>query len=85
MPIDSEPTRVGLTKGGDVKKRGMVGLALVLIAISAKAADKNGQFYVGGGVGGVGCPIFLNVMATARQLGGLHSPEGVDRINPYTN
>ena len=56
--------------------------AIVLFGSSAIARDANG-FWVGGGVGGLKCPEFLNAMATARQKGGLKSLAGVREIAPY--
>jgi hypothetical protein len=48
----------------------------------AAAADANG-FIMGGHVGALGCPEFLNAMATARQRGGLQSVAGVNIINAW--
>ena len=45
---------------------------IVLLGNSAAARDERG-FWMGGGVGSVGCPEFLNAMATARKKGGLAS------------
>jgi hypothetical protein len=45
-------------------------------------ADTKG-FMVGGGVGAVGCPVFLNAMATARQKGGVKSAAGVNEIDGF--
>jgi hypothetical protein len=50
----------------------------------ANAADKEGMM-MGGGVGASGCPSFLNVMATARQRGGLHSINGVTEVVSFLN
>jgi hypothetical protein len=49
------------------------------------AADLSGQYFVGGGVGGLPCTQFLNAMAEARQEGGLTSIAGADRINVWAN
>jgi|GEM_PF-4388077 hypothetical protein len=40
-------------------------------------------FMVGGGVGAVSCPDFLDAMATARQSGGVTTNAGANVINPY--
>jgi hypothetical protein len=50
--------------------------AIALLVGPTVARDANG-FWMGGGVGGLGCPEFLNAMATARQKGGLRSIAGV--------
>jgi hypothetical protein len=57
---------------------------ITLLTSSAVARDANG-FWMGGGVGGLGCPEFLNAMATARQKGGLRSPAGVRETGAYEN
>jgi hypothetical protein len=54
-------------------------LPLPLSAV-ANAADKNGQYMVGGGVGGLTCAHFLDTMATARQEGGAHSIDGANLL-----
>ncbi len=58
-------------------------LAIVAIAPSAGAADENGKYVIGGGVGSAKCPEFLNSMATARQKGGLNSFGGITEIQGY--
>jgi hypothetical protein len=60
-----------------------VGMATVLIAGPSVARDRNGNFFVGGGVGGFGCPESLNAMATARQKGGARSLAGLNEIAAY--
>jgi hypothetical protein len=55
-----------------------------LIAPPANAADARG-FMKGGGVGMLGCPQFLNAMATARQKGGLGSISGIREIDAYAS
>jgi hypothetical protein len=57
---------------------------IALLINSAVARDANG-FWMGGGVGGLGCPEFLNAMATARQKGGLRSAAGVQETGAYEN
>jgi hypothetical protein len=56
--------------------------AFALLAHSTVARDAKG-FMMGGGVGGLRCPAFLNAMATARQKGGLRSAAGVVEINGF--
>jgi hypothetical protein len=58
--------------------------AIALLASPTVARDANG-FWMGGGVGGLGCPEFLNAMATARQKGGLRSTAGVRETGAYEN
>jgi hypothetical protein len=58
-------------------------LALIIAPSLVHSADKNGMFMRGGGVGSVGCPQFLNAMATARQSGGLQSLTGIKLIQGY--
>jgi hypothetical protein len=60
-----------------------VAMATALIAGPSVARDRNGNFIVGGGVGALGCPEFLNAMATARQKGGARSLAGVNEIAAY--
>jgi hypothetical protein len=55
-----------------------------VLTSSAVERDANG-FWMGGGVGGLGCPEFLNAMATARQKGGLRSFAGVRETSPFEN
>jgi hypothetical protein len=50
----------------------------------AAAADARG-FMMGGGVGMLGCPQFLNAMSTARQKGGLGSISGIREIDAYAH
>jgi hypothetical protein len=60
-------------------------LAIAFMALSAHptiARDANG-FIVRGGAGGVGCPAFLNAMATARQKGGLRTVAGIQETSGY--
>jgi hypothetical protein len=63
----------------------MFAIVLVLFAATSRvsAADSQGRFEMGGGVGASGCPDFLNAMATARQRGGATSAEGVRVINSH--
>ena len=56
--------------------------AIVLLGNTAAARDERG-FWMGGGVGSVGCPEFLNAMATARKKGGLTSVAGLREIAPF--
>ena len=55
---------------------------IVLLGNAAAARDDRG-FRMGGGVGAVSCPDFLNAMATARKKGGLTSVAGLREIAPY--
>jgi hypothetical protein len=48
-------------------------------------ADKQGRFMMGGGVGGVTCPQFLNQMASARQAGGVGSVAGSEFTSNFSN
>src|ERR1035441_2460704 len=58
-------------------------LALVLLASgTSQAADKDGRFMIGGAIGSVSCPTFLNATASARQAGGLQSG-GLGYVNSY--
>lgn len=67
-----------------MKRTAIVILCLLSIASnSAPAADKNGNFMMGGGVGGLRCPSFLNEMTSAREAGGVHSTEGVNHVAPW--
>jgi hypothetical protein len=59
-------------------------VVLVLIGQQTTARDANG-FWVGGGVGMLKCPDFLNAMATARQKGGIESAVGGREIVPYAD
>lgn len=55
----------------------MLHFLLVPVALATiTAADSGGHYTVGGLVGGLTCPQFLNIMATARQDGGLRSVAG---------
>jgi hypothetical protein len=56
----------------------------VLIGQQTTARDANG-FWVGGGVGALKCPDFLNAMATARQKGGVESGAGGWEIVAYAD
>ena len=56
--------------------------SILLLAHPTVARDAKG-FSVGGGVGGVMCPAFLNAMATARQKGGLRSTAGVQETSGF--
>jgi hypothetical protein len=59
-------------------------ITIYIPVMGARAVDAEGHYYVGGGVGGLKCPSFLNAMTEARQLGGLHSiTGGADRISPW--
>ena len=59
------------------------GLILIaFIATTAQGADKNGNYKIGGGVGVMKCPEFLDVMATHRQLGGMNTESGAVAVNP---
>ena len=51
----------------------------VLLGNAAAARDDRG-FRMGGGVGAVSCPDFLNAMATARKKGGLTSVAGLWKL-----
>jgi hypothetical protein len=57
---------------------------VVLVLGPASAADKAGLYMIGGGVGGVGCPEFLNAMQT-RLKGGLNTPAGAEEISNFVN
>jgi hypothetical protein len=57
------------------------GLALTITA-PATAVDSRG-FMTGGGVGALGCPEFLNAMASSRQRGGATTTAGVREIDAY--
>jgi hypothetical protein len=56
-----------------------------IVATTILAADKTGKYQIGGGVGGLGCPVFLNIMATARQAGGLNSVAGTEHVASLEN
>ena len=58
---------------------------LSLLQSQPNAADSSGQYIVGGGVGALKCTQFINAMAEARQLGGLTSIEGINRIYPWAS
>ena len=59
-------------------------MAIYVAPTGSGAADAEGNYYVGGGVGGLKCPSFLNAMTEARQLGGLHSlAGGAHQIYPW--
>ncbi len=61
-------------------------ISIVIFSVSnAYAADKEGNFIRGGGVGGVNCSTFISVMTQAQLDGGLTSLGGADKINPYAN
>jgi hypothetical protein len=60
-------------------------LLLLLLASPSFGADQQGRYMMGGGVGGVTCPQFLNLMATARQLGGVSTPSGVEQVSNFAN
>lgn len=52
--------------------------------IGSRAADAGGNYYIGGGVGGLKCPEFLNAMRETRQFGGVHSiTGGANRISVW--
>lgn len=53
------------------------------LCVPANAATLDGNFMRGGGIGGVGCPAFLNDMATARSFGSLMDIEAVLHLNGY--
>lgn len=59
----------------------------MMIALSAIngcwGADGKGDFFIGGGVGGVKCPQFLNALATVRQHGGPGGLEGAKIVSPF--
>ena len=63
-------------------------LSLVLLAAGATssslAADPDGIYIVGGGVGVVPCTQFLNAMAEARQAGGLTTLAGADLVSHWS-
>jgi hypothetical protein len=46
--------------------KAMVAGALMALSITAASGADSRGFYMGGGVGALGCPQFLNAMATAR-------------------
>ncbi len=56
---------------------------LVCLPNLSFAHDENGEYMVGGGVGGVSCNIFISSMASAQVKGGLNSIEGVDAVLPF--
>jgi hypothetical protein len=61
----------------------MAGALMALtITAPATAADSRGMM-TGGGVGAVGCPEFLNAMATARQHGGARAVAGVKGLDAF--
>jgi hypothetical protein len=60
-----------------------IALALVMAAAPAWARDKTGNFMIGGGVGGIHCPEFLDAVAQARQAGGFKTVAGVNLLNPF--
>lgn len=45
--------------------------------------DENGEYIVGGGVGGVSCNVFISTMADAQVKGGLNSIEGINTVLPF--
>src|SRR5262249_42579642 len=51
-------------------------MTIYVVPTDSGAADADGNYYIGGAVGGRKCPWFLNAMTEARQLGGLHSITG---------
>jgi hypothetical protein len=69
-----------------MRKR-LAGLALIVCLFgwldTSLASDEKGGFIIGGGVGFLGCPQFLNAMATMRQSGGSNKIEGVKIISPF--
>jgi hypothetical protein len=89
----SEDGDAGIVEGCVVAARFSTKRATALVAFAmtiyipltaARAADAEGHYYVGGGVGGLKCPSFLNDMTEVRQLGGLHSiTGGASRIAPW--
>jgi hypothetical protein len=58
-------------------------VTLALAVPDASAADAQNLFKTGGGVGAVKCPEFLNVMADARQRGGVATVGGVNAVTAY--
>jgi hypothetical protein len=60
-------------------------LGLLLLSANVYATDKQGRFTAGGGAGSVSCPMFLDDMATARQLGSLKTADGLRQIDGYVN
>jgi hypothetical protein len=60
-------------------------IALAFEPAALVAADSEGQYLVGGGVGALRCTQFLNAMAEARQEGGLISIAGATRISPWAS
>jgi len=82
--IDRWRTEAG---GGEVGDRtcGVAALALLatlLLAGPAHAADQHGNYVVGGGVGGVTCPEFVNTIDEARRYG-VGSSEWATRTQGY--
>jgi hypothetical protein len=69
--------------------RRFAGLALIVCLFgcldTSWASDEKGGFWLGGGVGALGCPQFLDAMATMRQRGGSKRIEGVKIIDPFVS
>lgn len=49
------------------------------------AYDKDGQYVVGGGVGGVICSEYISLLSQAQLRGGLTSAPGAYTMNSYSN
>ncbi|TIL40238.1 hypothetical protein [Mesorhizobium sp.] len=62
-----------------------ISLSMVMAATSqsALAADEQGMFVTGGGMGSVSCPELVDGMALVRQRGGIKSPQGVQATNEF--
>jgi hypothetical protein len=60
-------------------------LLLLSLASHCFAADQQGRYFIGGGVGATTCPQFLNAMANARQAGGVSSPAGANLVTNFYN
>jgi len=68
-----------------MKRVAIMGAIAIATFGIANAADKNGNFMMGGSAGGVSCPSFLDSMATARQAGGTRSPAGAGYVWSYVD
>lgn len=63
-----------------------ISLLMVMAATSqpALAANEQGMFMTGGGMGSVSCPELVDGMALVRQRGGMKSPQGVQATDEFT-
>lgn len=64
-------------------RKAVLAAVVIFAAAPAWARDKDGNFQIGGGVGAVNCPQFLDIVAQARQSGGTKTVQGVTLLNPF--